>query len=136
MGRVDQGANRCRRAADHNRGDRRLAGAAVMSKVAKQNILNRDCIKPVKKRRKLGDAECSGFYVSLSPTAPPTFSLKYTCPRTKERLTHRLGIYQAGGDGIEKRDVAYWRVEAMKVKVRIAKGEDIAGTTKRAQQAA
>ncbi|SIO50048.1 Phage integrase family protein [Bradyrhizobium erythrophlei] len=104
-----------------------------MSKRAKQNITNADCRKPVKQRRKIYDAECSGLYVSLSPTAPPTFSLKYTS-QSGERLTHWLGIYQQGGDGIEARDVRYWRAEAMKLKGRIGCGEDIAATARRAEQ--
>jgi integrase len=104
-----------------------------MSKRAKQNITNADCRKPVKQRQKIYDAECSGLYVSLSPTAPPTFSLKYTS-QNGERLTHWLGIYQQGGDGIEARDVRYWRAEAMKLKGRIGCGEDIAATARRAQQ--
>src|ERR1700748_778844 len=103
-----------------------------MTQTAKQNVTNRDCTKQVKSRKKIGDAECSGFYVSLSPTAPPTFSLKYTCPIRKKRATHRLGTYHAGGDGIEARDVAYWRRQAMALKVRIGNGEDIAATTRRA----
>lgn len=102
-----------------------------MSQAAKQNITNRDCLKPVKARTKIGDASCSGFYVSLSPTAPPTFSLKYTCPITKQRRFHRLGVYQAGGDGIEIRDVAYWRRQAIKAKARIGGGEDIAQAARR-----
>ncbi|MEH2565288.1 tyrosine-type recombinase/integrase [Bradyrhizobium sp. AZCC 2289] len=50
------------------------------------------------------------------------------------RLTHWLGIYQQGGDGIEARDVRYWRAEAMKLKGRIGCGEDIAATARRAEQ--
>lgn len=99
-----------------------------MSKVAKRNITEKDCRKAITKRDKIYDAECSGFYVSLSPTAPPTFSLKYSCPITKTRPTHRLGIYQQG-----ERDVAYWRREAIKMKGRIANGENIAATERRAQ---
>jgi len=104
-----------------------------MSKRAKQNITNADCRKPVKQRQKIYDAECSGLYVSLSPTAQPTFSLKCTS-QNGERLTHWLGIYQQGGDGIEARDVRYWRAEAMKLKGRIGCGEDIAATARRARQ--
>ncbi|RXG91624.1 tyrosine-type recombinase/integrase [Bradyrhizobium zhanjiangense] len=104
-----------------------------MSKRAKQNITNRDCTRKVTKREKIYDAECSGLYVSLSPTAPPTFSLKYTCPITKQRGTHRLGIYGKAEDGQPARDVVYWRIEANKVKQRLARGEDISATTRRAQ---
>ena len=42
------------------------------------NITEKDCRKTVTKRKRIYDAECSGFNVSLSPTAPPTFHLKYT----------------------------------------------------------
>src|SRR6201997_5125099 len=90
------------------------------------NITNRHCLKEVKTREKLYDGECSGLYVSLSPTAPPTFSLKYSCPITKKRATHRLGVYQQAEEGVDARDVAYWRVEAAKLKIRIANGENIA----------
>lgn len=102
-----------------------------MTKAAKQNITNRHCIAKVIKREKIYDRECSGLYVSLSPTAPPTFSLKYTCPITKQRATHRLGIYQKALEGIATRDVGYWRTEAFKLKARIGRGEDIALTTRR-----
>ncbi|UPK03054.1 tyrosine-type recombinase/integrase [Bradyrhizobium sp. 170] len=105
-----------------------------MSKKAKQNITNRSCRKEVKTRSKIYDAECSGLYVSLSPTAPPTFFLKYTCLITKKRGTHRLGIYREAEAGIEARDVTYWRREADKLKVRIGDREDIAATTRREHQ--
>jgi integrase len=93
------------------------------------NITNTQCRKAVTKRAKFYDAECSGLYVSLSPTAPPTFSLKYSCPITKKRGTHRLGIYQE-----PERDVGYWRVEAMHLKARIGRGEDIAQAARQARQ--
>jgi integrase len=93
------------------------------------NITEKDCRKTVTKRKRIYDAECSGFNVSLSPTAPPTFHLKYTCHITKERRSHRLGVYVQG-----ERDVDYWRKEAMKLKIRIADGEDIAQTARKAQQ--
>jgi hypothetical protein len=93
---------------------------------AKANITNKQCRKAVTKRTKIYDAECSGLYVSLSPTAPPTFSLKYSCPITKKRATHRLGVYRQAEEGVEARDVAYWRIVAAKLKIRIANGEDIA----------
>ncbi|MBR1174886.1 tyrosine-type recombinase/integrase [Bradyrhizobium sp. KB893862 SZCCT0404] len=104
-----------------------------MSKRAKQNITNRHCTARVTQRQKIYDAECSGLYVSLSPTAPPTFSLKYTCPITKQRGTHRLGIYRKAEDGQPAHDVAYWRVEANSVKRQLARGEDISVKTRRAQ---
>jgi hypothetical protein len=93
---------------------------------AKANITNKQCRKAVTKRTKIYDAECSGLYVSLSPTAPPTFSLKYSCPITKKRATHRLGVYRQAEEGVEARDVAYWRIVAAKLKIRIGNGEDIA----------
>ncbi|MCP3402843.1 MULTISPECIES: Arm DNA-binding domain-containing protein [unclassified Bradyrhizobium] len=58
------------------------------------NITEKNCRAEVKQRTKVYDAACAGLYVSLSPSAPPTFSLKYTCPITKKRSTHRLGVYQ------------------------------------------
>ena len=104
-----------------------------MSKRAKQNITNRHCTAKVTRREKIYDAECSGLYVSLSPTAPPTFNLKYTNPKTKARANHWLGIFKLAGEDSEARDVGYWRAEAFKIKARIGRGEDIAGTTQRAQ---
>jgi integrase len=104
-----------------------------MSKKAKQNITNADCRRPIKQRAKIYDADCSGLYVSLSPTAPPTFFLKYSS-NGKSGACHRLGIYQAGGDGIKARDVAYWRAEALKLRGRIGGGENIAATARQAQQ--
>jgi integrase len=104
-----------------------------VSKKAKQNITNADCRRPVKTRAKIYDAECTGLYVSLSPTAPPTFFLKYSS-NGKRGTCHRLGIYQQGGDGIEARDVAYWRTEGLKLRGRIGGGENIAATARQAQQ--
>ncbi|WP_166304688.1 Arm DNA-binding domain-containing protein [Bradyrhizobium sp. 2S1] len=93
------------------------------------NITNKQCRKAVTARSKIYDAECSGLYVSLSPTAPPTFSLKYTCPITKERLTHWLGVYQEPERGVD-----YWRKEAWKLKVKINAGEDIAQSARQARK--
>jgi integrase len=98
------------------------------------NITEKHCRKEVKTRIKIYDAECKGLYVSLSPTAPPTFSLKYSCPITKKRATYRLGVYQKSEEGVEARDVVYWRLEAMKLKIRIANGEDIAQTARQARK--
>lgn len=94
------------------------------------NITEKNCRAEVQQRRKIYDASCAGFYVSLSPTAPPTFSLKYTCPITKQRAIQRLGVYQ-----MPEHDVAFWRKEAWKLKIRIANGEDIALTARRATAA-
>ncbi|MET3994883.1 integrase [Bradyrhizobium sp. S3.9.2] len=92
------------------------------------NITEKHCRAEVKERIKIYDKDCSGLYVSLSPTAPPTFSLKYTCPITKKRGAHRLGVYQQG-----EQDVAYWRKAAARLKVRIDNGEDIAQTARQAR---
>ncbi len=92
------------------------------------NITEKDCRKPVTERTKIYDALCKGFYVSLSPTAPPTFSLKYTNPVTKKRDTHWLGIYQEG-----ERNVQFWRKAAAALKVRIDNGEDIAQAARQAR---
>jgi len=61
-----------------------------------KNITEKYCRAEVSKRRKIYDKDCRGLYVSLSPTAPPTFSLKYTHPLTKKRSTHWLGVYDPG----------------------------------------
>ncbi|MCK1303903.1 MULTISPECIES: tyrosine-type recombinase/integrase [unclassified Bradyrhizobium] len=93
------------------------------------NITERDCRAEVKARRKIYDAACAGLYVSLSPSALPTFFLKYTNPISKKRGTHRLGVYQQG-----EHDVAFWRKEAWKLRVRIANGEDIAQTARQVRR--
>ena len=38
------------------------------------NITEKNCRAEIKARRKIYDASCAGLYVSLSPTALPTFS--------------------------------------------------------------
>lgn len=93
------------------------------------NITEKNCRAETKTRRKIYDASCSGLYVSLSPSAPPTFFLKYTNPITKTRDTHRLGVYQQG-----EHDVIFWRKEAWKLRVRIANGEDIAQTARQVRR--
>ncbi|OCK55547.1 tyrosine-type recombinase/integrase [Bradyrhizobium sp. LMTR 3] len=93
------------------------------------NITEKICRAEVKQRRKIYDAACAGLYVSLSPSAPPTFFLKYTCPISKRRATHRLGVYSKG-----ECDVVFWRKEAWKLKFRIANGEDIAQTARQVRR--
>ncbi|TYL70955.1 integrase arm-type DNA-binding domain-containing protein, partial [Bradyrhizobium cytisi] len=90
-----------------------------------KNITEGDCRSRATKRRKIYDKDCRGLYVSLSPTAPPTFSLKYTHPITKKRAFHRLGIY----DAVES-NVAYWRKQATALKLKIANGQDIAAAAR------
>jgi hypothetical protein len=68
-----------------------------------------------------------GLYVSLSSTAPPTFSLKYTHPITKKRSSHRLGVYDQA-----EFNVAHWRKAAARLKVRIDNGQDIAAAPRQA----
>jgi integrase len=92
-----------------------------------RNITEKDCRAEVKKRCKLYDKDCRGLYVSLSPTAPPTFSLKYTHPLTKKRAVHRLGVYDQ-----QQSNVAHWRKQAAALKVRIANGSDIAAAARQA----
>lgn len=93
-----------------------------------QNITEKHCRAEVKSRTKIYDKDCSGLYVSLSPTAPPTFSLKYTCPITKKRGTHRLGIYDQA-----EFNVAYWRKAAARMKIRVDNGEDVAAAARQAR---
>jgi integrase len=93
------------------------------------NITEKNCRAEVKQRRKIYDAACAGLYVSLSPTAPPTFFLKYTHPLTKQRATHRLGVYDPA-----ESNVAHWRKEAWKLKVRIANGQDIAAAQRQVRR--
>ncbi|KYK50021.1 hypothetical protein A1D31_22170 [Bradyrhizobium liaoningense] len=92
-----------------------------------RNITEKDCRAEVPKRRKIYDKDCRGLYVSLSPTAPPTFFLKYTHPLTKKRGTHRLGVYDQA-----EHNVIYWRKAAARLKVKIDNGQDIAAAARQA----
>jgi hypothetical protein len=87
------------------------------------NITQKLVETKVAKRIKRYDGKCPGFYVSLSPTAPPTFFLKYTDLNTHKRCTVRLGTYHA-----ETFDIVRARTEAMHLKARIGRGEDVAQT--------
>jgi integrase len=103
-----------------------------MSRKAERNITNADCRETVTKRVRIYDRDCSGLYVTLSPTAPPTFSMKYSF--NKKRGNQKLGVFLEGGDGVAARDVLYWRGEAFRQRGRLLRGEDIAATTRQAQR--
>ena len=69
-----------------------------------------------------------GLYVSLSSTSPATFFLRYTDPNMHERRMVRLGVYHA-----ELFNVVHARTEAMHLKARIGRGEDVAQAKRQAK---
>jgi integrase len=78
------------------------------------------CEAKVERPDKLYDKECSNLYVSVSPTSPATFYLKYSCPFTHKRRAYRMGVYRHDNLTPDRA-----RIEAMKLKYRLARGEDI-----------
>jgi Arm DNA-binding domain len=78
------------------------------------------CEAKVERPDKLYDKECSNLYVSVSPTSPATFYLKYSCPFTHKRRAYRMGVYRHDSLTPDRA-----RIEAMKLKYRLARGEDI-----------
>ena len=104
------------------------------NKDKRRNITERDCRTEVKKPRERSyDKDCKGLYVTLSPTAPPTFTLRYNCKVQKKRCYLRLGVYQqeASEAGQEPRNVAYWRKQAIAQNLKVADGQDIAASSRR-----
>jgi hypothetical protein len=89
--------------------------------IIRKNITQAKCEARVTKRTKHYDRKCPGLYVSLSPTSPATFSLRYTDPNTHQRQTIWLGVYHADTFSVD-----HARVEAMHLKARIGRGEDVA----------
>jgi integrase len=82
----------------------------------------------VSARTKHYDAKCPGLYVSKSPTAPPSFWLKYTDRNTHEQRTVRVGSYHP-----ELFDVDHARTAALALKWRIGMGEDVAQSQRQAK---
>ena len=95
----------------------------------KRNLTRSLIEAKVTKRVKIYDGKCSGLYVSKSPTAPPSFWLKYTDRNTHEQRTVRVGGYHP-----ELFDVDHARTEAMALKWRVGRGEDVAQTARQAKQ--
>jgi integrase len=93
-----------------------------MSTISK-NITQAKCEATVSKRTKHYDGKVSGLYVSLSPTSPATFFLRYTDSNMHTRRMVKLGVYHA-----ELFNVDHARIEAMALKFRIGRGEDVAQT--------
>ncbi|OSI21196.1 tyrosine-type recombinase/integrase [Bradyrhizobium canariense] len=85
-----------------------------------QNITVRMCESKVTRQTKHFDKECPGLYVQITRTCPATFYLRYTCAILKQRRYYRIGLYHPELLSIENA-----RIEAMKLKVRVSRGEDI-----------
>jgi hypothetical protein len=66
------------------------------------------------------DKECGGLFISVSPTSPATFYLKYTCEVLKQRRTYRMGLYHP-----QIFTPMHARAAAMQLRVRADHGEDI-----------
>jgi integrase len=96
--------------------------------IIRENITRAKCEARVAKRTKYYDAKCQGLYVSISPTSPATFFLRYTDPNMHERRMVRLGVYHA-----ELFNVVHARTEAMHLKARIGRGEDVAQAKRQAK---
>jgi integrase len=92
-----------------------------------KKLTNAICETKVEAPDKIYDKECGGLLISVSPTSPATFYLKYTCKVLKQRRTYRLGIYHP-----QTFTPLHARVEAMKLKARADHGEDIQQTQRRA----
>jgi integrase len=93
----------------------------------RKNITERMCQSRVTRQIKYYDREVGGLYVSVSPSGA-TFNLRYTNPATRRRGSIRIGLYDA-----EKFNVDHARVEAMAVKFRVGRGEDVAQTDRRSK---
>jgi integrase len=89
------------------------------AKRERKNITARLCEARVTRQTKTYDAKVGGFYVSVNPTAPATFFLKYTDP-----VTHRRGSLKIGTYHRETFKVGHARTEAMLLKAKIGRGED------------
>jgi integrase len=98
------------------------------TKRERKNITARMCEAKVAKQTKHYDRSVSGFYVSLNPTAPATFFLKYTDPATHKRSSVKIGVYHPETFGVDKA-----RTEAHALKWRIARGEDVAQARRQAK---
>ena len=97
----------------------------VAANPASKNLTKAICEARVSKRTKYYDAKCPGLYVSVSPTSPATFFLRYTDPNLHERRMVTLGLYHA-----DKFNVDHARLAAMALKFRIGHGEDVAQTNR------
>lgn len=95
----------------------------------RKNITARMCEAKTAKPIRHHDRNVSGLYVSVNPTAPATFFLKYTEPATHKRSSMKIGVYHP-----EKFNVQNARIAAMALKWRIGNGEDVAQTARQAKR--
>jgi integrase len=93
----------------------------------RKNITNRLCEARVTSQTKHYDAKVSGLYVSVTPKGA-VFNLKFTNPATQKRSSVRIGVYHR-----ELFTIEHARIEAMALKYRIGRGEDIAQTARQAK---
>lgn len=68
------------------------------------------------------------LYVSVTPKGVATFNLKYTHPHTHRGSTIKVGVYHP-----ELFTIEMARIEAMKLKLRIDRGEDVAQAHRQAK---
>jgi integrase len=94
----------------------------------RKNITNAMCSAKVRKQTKHYDRSVGGLYVSVS-SKRAVFNLKYTDPTTRKRSTIKIGVYDA-----ELFDVDAARTEAMLLKRRIRRGEDVAQSARQARE--
>jgi integrase len=97
------------------------------TKSERKNITNRLCEVRVAKQTKHYDAKVSGLYVSVTPKGA-VFNLKFTNPATQKRSSVRIGVYDR-----ELCTIEHARIEAMALKYRIGRGEDIAQSARQAK---
>jgi integrase len=102
---------------------------SIVSTKAKRNLTRAICEAKVTKRVKHYDAKCPGLYVSMSPTAEPSFWLRYTDRNTHQRGAIKVGVYHR-----ELFDVERARTEALSLKWRVGMGEDVAQAQRQAKQ--
>jgi integrase len=100
---------------------------ATKSERKRQNITVKMCEARVTRQTKTYDAKVSGLYVSVTPKGA-VFNLKYTDAATRKRSSIKIGVYHR-----EMFNVEHARIEAMALKFRIGRGEDIAQTARQAK---
>jgi integrase len=93
----------------------------------RKNLTKALCEARVTRQTKTYDRSVGGLYVSVSPKGA-VFNLKYTCPVTHERRSISIGTYHA-----ELFNVGHARTEAMLLKAKIGRGEDVAQTARQAK---
>jgi integrase len=99
----------------------------VPTKPKSKNLTRAICEAKVTRRIKIYDGKCPGLFMSASPTAPPSFWLKYTDRNTHKRCSVRVGSYHA-----ELFDVDHARTAVAALRWRIGNGADVAGERRQA----